>query len=100
MSDISITSGPGWAKVKVDGVELSRLTGVSANFEVASLPVITVTMAVMDGDVEAADGVLKIGGVEMPESVEKALLEYLCAKYPMRTMVARSVGGLVDVAKA
>lgn len=100
MSDISITSGPGWAKVKVDGAELNRLTGVSASFEPACLPVITVTMVVMDGDVEAADGVLKIGGVEMPESVEEALLEYLCAKYPMRTMAARAVGGLFDVAKA
>ena len=95
MSDINITSGPGWSKVKVDGVELNRLTGVEAKFAAGCFPVFTVTMAVMDGDVQASDGVLKIGGVEMPESVERALLEYLCAKYPMQTMVARSVSGLV-----
>lgn len=97
MSDINIASGSGWSKVKVDGVELNRLTGVEAKFAAGCLPVFTVTMAVMDGDVQASDGVLKIGGVEMPESVETALLEYLCAKYPMRTMVARTLGSQVGL---
>lgn len=95
MSDIKITSAQGWTKVSVDGAELSHLVSASANFDARSLPVVTVSMVLKGGDVDASNGVLKIGGVEMPESVEKALLEYLCAKYPMQTMVARSASGLV-----
>lgn len=94
MSDIKITSGPGWAKVKADGVELKCLTGISTNFKGGCFPVVSVTMAVMDVEIDADGGILKIDGVEMPKSVENALLEYLCAKYPMRTMVARSMGDL------
>lgn len=80
--------------MSVDGVELNRLTSIEARLEHGSLPTVTVSMAMMHGDIETSDAALKIGGIEMPESVETALLEYLCAKYPMRTIVARSVGGL------
>jgi len=94
MSNIKIESASGWAKVWVDGVELRQLTGIAVNFPVGQIPEVAVSMAAFTGDLTMADGTLKINGLEMPEALEKALLDFLCAKYPMQSMVKRSTGGL------
>ncbi len=100
MSEIKIEGGNGCAHVSVDGVMLNRLTSVSIGIRPGEPAQVTATMAVRQQDVDLSGAALRIAGCEMPEAVETALLEYLCAKHPMRTALARATGGLFDVAKA
>ena len=94
MPAIKITSGVGWAKVAVDGVELRQLTSLVVNLQPQELPEVVVTMHARDGDIDMESGTLKIAGVDMPEAVERALLEHLCRKYPNQALVHAGLGGI------
>ncbi len=94
MPAIKITSGAGWAKVFVDGVELRQLTSVSVGMQPRAFPEVAVTMHARDGDIDMESGTLRIAGVDMPEAVERALLEHLCRKYPNQALVNASVGSI------
>lgn len=85
--NIKIDSCATRTKVFVDGQELNHLIGARVNFATGRFPEVEIDMGLISGDVNIADGVLKIGSIEMPESVERALLEYLCAKYQVMRVV-------------
>lgn len=84
MSDIKIESGIGWAKCFVHGVELRQITGMVVDFQPGQPPEVRVDLFARHSTIDLTGAVLKIGGVDMPNDLEKALLDYLCAKYPNR----------------
>lgn len=91
MSDIKIECGTGWSKCWVDGVELNRMTGLVVEAKPGQPMEVRVALFARQADFDLTGAVLKIGGAEMPEALEKALLDYLCAKYPMQAMVGSAL---------
>lgn len=94
MSKINIESGRGFAKVSVDGRKLTHLTGLTVDFTDRYSPVVGVTIVMSETDIDLAGARLRVDGLEVPEAVETALLEYLCRKYPSRTAVEQAFAGL------
>lgn len=95
--NIKIDSCATRTKVFVDGQELSHLTGVRFNFGLEKFPEVEIDMSLISGDVDITDGVLKIGSIEMPESVEQALFDYLCEKYPRSESSVAGGGSMVGM---
>lgn len=81
MPAIKITSSMGLAKLFVDGVELRNLTGIAVSLQSGEVYEVTVTMATQPCDIDIDSSVLKIAGMDMPDSLELALLEFLRSKH-------------------
>lgn len=75
-------------------MELRQLTSLAVNLQPQELPEVVVTMHARDGDIDMESGTLKIAGVDMPEAMEKALLEFLCRKYPNQALVRVGLGSI------
>jgi hypothetical protein len=81
MAHINIESHGCGGKVAVDGVEVKGVTRIAVEMEAGSQPVVTLDLAAFKNALELSDARLKIGGIEAPESVERAILAHLSEKY-------------------
>jgi hypothetical protein len=82
MSHIQITQEGMRSTVSVDGTPLERcVTEANVKLEAGSLPVVEVRLIAFDAGLDLKDGVLKVGALDAPEALERALLEHLKAKY-------------------
>lgn len=99
MSNIKIEGRGSSAVVLVDGVSLTCLTSISVGMRAGHVAEVQATMFLREADIAIEGAVFRISGCEMPEAVEEALLDHLCAKYPLQSMVKRSTGGLFDPPK-
>lgn len=92
MSSIKIDSTGTKAVVTIDGVKIGCLTSIDVSLAAGRAPEVRASMFLHQQEIDLTGAVLKIDGVDMPQSVEEALLHYLCNKYPLQSMVARQSG--------
>lgn len=89
MTQITIEHANGGGRIKVDGHDLSGVLSAQVVLAAGSLPVVEVRLAATEHSMKFADGKLVVYGLEAPEALERALLDYLCQKYPNGTAFAR-----------
>jgi hypothetical protein len=82
MAEIKIAQDGASATISVDGKPLAgAVTKIAVSMEAGSMPVVTLDLAAFKNALELSDARLKIGGIEAPESVERAILAHLSEKY-------------------
>jgi hypothetical protein len=95
MPDIRIDLKNGYGDITVDGQKLPGVMRFGVDMAGAGeLPVLTVDIAAFDQTLDLSGAVLKIGGIEAPEALERAMLAFLTEKY------ARKVSINIDVRPA
>lgn len=99
MANIKIEGAGAFATVSVDGVPVRGVVAAALTMLPDEWPRLDLRVAATEQSVEITEATLVISGLEVPESVEQALLEYLCRKYPLSTAFKRGSGGLFDAAK-
>lgn len=82
MAEVRIEQSGAIATVAVDGVTLKGVTRLAVEMVPNSLPLVTLDLAAFKNDLELSDAALKIGGIQAPEALELAMLDYLSKKYP------------------
>lgn len=82
MSKIEIRTNGSVGTIEVDGVQLPSVFGYRVAHAVGGMPEVTVDMFAREQRTTISEGVLKIGDLQAPEALERALLAYLQAKYP------------------
>jgi hypothetical protein len=83
MAKVEINSDNGRATVSVDGKPLGHcVTEASVHMASDRFPEVTLRLAVVENSLDLSDACLKIGGIEAPEALERAMLDYLRFKYP------------------
>lgn len=98
MTAIRIESDGFAAGITVDGQDIKGVTAAVVSLSPNGLPEVHLRLSAMHSSIALQDAKLVIQDVEMPEAVERALLEHLCRKYPMTSGFMRATGGLFDVA--
>ncbi|RIQ74563.1 hypothetical protein D0838_05030 [Bordetella avium] len=78
---VSITSNGATAKLAVDGVEIPHLVGVDVSLRPYELPVVQMSMLALEQDVVLDGARVEISGVDMPESIKRALFLHLAQLY-------------------
>lgn len=99
MTTIQIESNGLQSSITVDGQAIKGVKAAVVSLDANSFPEVHLRLGAMHANIVLQDARLVIHDVEMPEAVERAILEHLCRKYPMTTMFQRATGGLFDVAK-
>lgn len=87
MANIQIKQEGCFSHIEVDGVRLKGVLEASVMLNPHHLPTVEVRLAFTDGGMAFAEGVLKVGSLDAPEALERALLEHLKAKYDVRLPV-------------
>jgi hypothetical protein len=82
MADIRVDSSGPTGTINVDGVRLSSVTRIGVEFSPGVLPVVNVSLHALPSTFVLDGATLKIGGIEAPEALERAMLAYLQDKYP------------------
>lgn len=81
MANIQIRHEGGCGHIEVDGVPLKGVAEATVKLEPRSLPVVEVRLIATESGMTFADGILKVGALDAPEALERALLAHLKAKY-------------------
>lgn len=71
----------GFTQVSIDGKDVASITRANVSFAPDCYPTVSITLAPAGCDVDLPDAALVIERLEAPESLQRALLEHLKAKY-------------------
>jgi hypothetical protein len=92
MAKVEISSEGGVTQIKVDGTPVRCVTGASVAISPLSFPEVTLNLAPHESGIDLSDACLKIGGIEAPEALERAILAHLSEKYPPKVNISVNVG--------
>lgn len=96
MAEVKIQQQGMRTEISVDGMPLKQVTRLSVEMAHDSFPLVTLELTAFQNAIELSDARLKIGGIEAPEALERAMLEHLQAKYaPAVTVNVGYTGGIV-----
>lgn len=104
MAHIKIEQEGACTYVEVDGVRLKGVLEANVMLEPRSLPTVEVRLHMGTAGMNFADGCLKVGALDAPEALERALLAHLKGKYEgidrLLALPVRSMGVDLDKIKA
>jgi hypothetical protein len=93
MAKVEISSEGGVTQIKVDGTPVRCVTGASVAISPLSFPEVTLNLAPHESGIDLSDACLKIGGIEAPEALERAILAHLSDKYGVEVRNTVNVSG-------
>ena len=97
MANIKIEGGIGRTIISVDGQKVPCVLAAALSMPGPNeLPTLELRIGAFEHAVEITEAKLVIGGLDAPEAVEKAMLDYLCRNYPLTAALKRATGGMFD----
>jgi hypothetical protein len=86
MAQIKITHDGRCGEIEVDGVPLKGVAGASVTLDARSMPTVEVRLIASYGALEFKECRLKVGALDAPEELERAVLAHLKTKYETHLM--------------
>lgn len=71
----------GRGSISIDGQEVHNITGVTIHARANEVPAVILELAAVEAQISLDGASVSIGGTDLSETMERAMLVYLLAKY-------------------